>query len=65
MARHKLQKDYTNSQGRVIEAGTIIEIHASDIDKFTKLGCIGIPKFIESENAMAKQPKKETRKKIN
>jgi hypothetical protein len=63
MARYKLQKDYTNSAGRVIEAGTIIEIHNSDIDKFTKLGCIGILKIQESENAIAKQPKKETRKK--
>jgi hypothetical protein len=63
MARYKLQKDYTNSAGRVIEAGTIIDIHNSDIDKFTQLGCIGISKIKQSENAIAKQPKKETRKK--
>jgi hypothetical protein len=63
MARYKLQKDYINSAGRVITEGTIIEIHSSDIDKFTKLGCIGILKIQESENAIAKQPKKETRKK--
>jgi hypothetical protein len=58
-----LKKDYTTASGRVLKAGTSIDVHKSDVDKI-KPYLFDFGKIEDdSENAIDKQPKKETRKK--
>lgn len=63
--KYTLKKDYTNGAGRVIKAGSDVEVHKSDLDRLKSEGYIGSVVFEipETENTQAKQIKKETRKK--
>lgn len=56
-------KETKNAAGRAIPAGSQIEVHKSEVNKFIELGIIAGFKIKskKQENAMAKQTEKETR----
>lgn len=56
-------KETKNAAGRIMPAGSQIEVHKSEVNKFIELGIIAGFKIKskKKENAMAKQTEKETR----